>query len=114
MSWNWAGLNRKEALARVKSETFRLQNDPRLNQISLDIDSEQLARDVQLNSDQLANFKVEATKAQTEATQKKSEVGTLQQESATLKAQLQVLRGQLTAAQKTVTQFSARLQESRP
>lgn len=104
--------NRKETLARHKEEANRLQNDPRLTQISLDIDNEQLSRDERLNLDHLTDFKAEAAKAQTETTQKKTEISTRQQESASLKMQLQALRTQLANLQRTVTQITARLQES--
>jgi exonuclease SbcC len=104
--------NRKEALVRQKAESARIQNDSRLNQISLDIDSEQLTRDVQLNLEQLANSKAEAAKAQGEATQKRTEMGMLQNESVSLKGQLQALRTRLAPLQRTVTQFAARLEEA--
>jgi DNA repair protein SbcC/Rad50 len=105
--------NRKETLARHNAEATHLQKDTRLNQISLDIDSEQLARDMQLNLERLINFKAEAAKSQTEATQKRTEMGLFQNESASLKSQLQALRTRLAPLQRTVTQFAARLEEAR-
>jgi exonuclease SbcC len=104
--------NRKETLARHREETIRLQHDPRLTQISLDIDNEQLAQDERLNLDHLNDFKAEVAKAQTESTQKKAELSTLRQESASLKTQLQALRTQLANLQRIVTLFTGKLQES--
>ena len=105
--------NRKEGLARHKAEVIQLQNDPRLNQIPLATDNEQLAREERLNHDHLTGFKAEAAKAQTETTQRKTELSTLRQESVSLKAQLQALRTQLANLQRTLTQITARLQESK-
>lgn len=105
--------DKKAALVRLQEEANRLRKDPRLNQVSLDIDDEQLANNERLNREHLTEFKAEAVKAQTEATQKKPEVGALRQESTSLRTQLTTLRNQLTHLQKTMAQFTARLEESK-
>jgi exonuclease SbcC len=101
------------ALVRFEAELSQLRNDPRLTQISLDGDQEQLAETERLNQDKLTHYKVEASKAETEVAQQKPIVNALRQESALLKAQLSALRTQLTNLQKTVTQITARLLESK-
>ena len=58
--------DRRATLARQQEELSRLQNDPRLTQISFEIDNEQLAREERLNLDSLTGFKGEAATAQTE------------------------------------------------
>jgi DNA repair protein SbcC/Rad50 len=105
--------DRKTALARRDEDVTRLQNDPRSTQISFDIDNEQLTREERLNLGSLATFKGEVATAQTEVTQKKTEITALRQESTSMKAQLQTLRTQLSNLQRTVTQLTARLQESK-
>jgi exonuclease SbcC len=104
---------RKATLARLQEEVSRLQNDPRLTQISFEIDNEQLAQEERLNLDTLTGFKGEATIAQTEVAQKKTGINTLRQESTSTKAQLQTLRTELSNLQRAVTQITARLQESK-
>jgi len=63
--------NLKAELARLEEEVARLRNDPRLTDISLEIDSGQLAEVEGLNLKHLAAVKSEATKAQTEVSQRK-------------------------------------------
>ncbi len=104
---------RKAELARLQEEARGLRDDPRLTQISLDISDEQLAELDRLNRERLSEFKAETVKAQTEAAQKTQEVRELRQKSTLLKAQLSSLRTQLANLQKTVTQITARLQESK-
>jgi DNA repair protein SbcC/Rad50 len=105
--------DRKAELSRLKEEASRLHDDPRLTQFSLDTNDEQVAELDRLNREQLSEFKAETVKAQTEATQKKLEVSALRQDSTSLKGQLPALRTQLANLQKSVTQITARLQESK-
>jgi exonuclease SbcC len=105
--------DRKVILARQQEELGQIQNDPRLAQISLDIDNDQLVHDERLNRDNLTGFKDETTKARTEVAQKKADLSTLRQESASLKTQLQTLRNQLVNIQRSLTQITARLEESK-
>lgn len=105
--------NRTAMLAHLEEEANRLRDDPRLTQFSLDIGDEELAELERLNREQLSELKAEAVKAQTETTQKMMEASTLRQESTSLKAQLPTLRAQLGNLQKTVTQITARLEESK-
>ena len=108
-----AELDTRQALqARQQEQITRLENDPRLTQISLDIDNEALAREEQLNLDTLAAIRGETATAQTEVAQKKTEINRLRHESASTKAQLQTLRTQFANLQRAVTQITARLQES--
>jgi len=104
--------DRKADLARLQEEASRLHDDPRLTQFSLDTNDEQVAELDRINREQLSEFKAETVKAQTEATQKKLEVSALRQDSTSLKAQLPTLRTQLVNLQNSVTQITARLQES--
>jgi len=104
--------DRKAELARLQEEASRLHDDPRLTQFSLDISDEQLAELDRLNRQQLSECKAETVKAQTDVTQKTLEMSALRQESTSLKAQLPTLRTQLANLQQTVTQITARLQES--
>ncbi len=104
---------RKAELTRLQEQASKLRNDPRLTQFSLDVSDEQLAELDRLNREQLSGFKAEIVKAQTEATQKELEVNALRQESTSLNAQLPTLRTQLAGLQKTVTQITARLEESK-
>lgn len=100
------------ALARVDEETNRLRADPRLTQVSLDIEPGQLAELAQLNLKHLEGFKAEAAKAEEEANQKKPQIVVLRQEATSLKAQLTTLRTQLGNIQKAVTQITIKLEES--
>ena len=104
--------NWKTTQARLQEEANLLRDDRRMTQISLDIDEEQLAELEGLTRKELSEFKAEAVKAQTEATQKKSDVSALLQESISLKPQLSTLHTQLANLQETVTQITARLEES--
>lgn len=103
---------KKVAFERIQKEINLLHTDPRLNQISLDIVPSKLAKLTQLNLKDLAGFKTEAAKAEAEANQKKAEIGTLRHEATSLKAQLANLRTQLGNLQKTITQITAKLEES--
>jgi exonuclease SbcC len=105
--------NWKATQARLQEEANRLRDDRRVTQISLDIDEEQLAELENLTRKKLSEFKAEALKAQTEATQKKSDVSALLQESTSLKPQLATLHTHLANLQETVTQITARLEESK-
>ncbi|MGH7836645.1 MAG: hypothetical protein ACREQC_02330, partial [Candidatus Binataceae bacterium] len=104
---------REAELKRLQKEASKLRDDPRLTQFSLDVGDEQLAELDRLNREQLSGFKADIVKAQTEATQKELEVSALRQESTSLNAQLPTLRTQLANLQKTVTQITARLEESK-
>lgn len=104
---------RKALQARQREELTRLQNDPRLTEISFNTDNEELASEERLNRDRLVAFKEEAATVQKEVAQKRTEVAALKQESASIKTQLQTLRSQASTLQRTVTQVTARLQESK-
>jgi DNA repair protein SbcC/Rad50 len=105
--------NRKAMLARLEQEASQLRDDPRLTQFSLDIGDEQLADLDRLNREQLSALKAEVVKTQAETTEKRLEASKLRQESTSLKTQLPTLRAQIGNLQKTVTQITARLEESK-
>jgi len=100
-------------LGRLQIEIGRIQDDPRLTQVSLDIDQQQLAETERLNQEHLARFKNEASSAEADAARTKPLVASLRQEVASVKAQLTSLRTQLTNGQKTMTQIEARLLEAK-
>lgn len=102
---------RKAGLSRAEEESTRLRSDPRLTEVSLDIEPGQLAELEKLNINHVEGFKAEAAKAETEANQKKPELGMLRQEANSLKAQRAGLRTQLSNLQTTVTQITIRLQD---
>jgi exonuclease SbcC len=104
---------RRVALSHLQEENDRLRSDPRLTQISLDIEPAQLAGLEQLNLKHLAGFKAEAAKAEAEANQKKPELSMLRQEATVLKTQLATLRTQVTNLQKAAAQIAVRLEESK-
>jgi exonuclease SbcC len=105
--------DKEAALAHLQEETNRLRKDPRLTQVSLDIDAGPLAELERLNLLDLNSFNAEAAKAESDAAQHRAEVGARQQESASLKAELPALRTQLNSLQRTVTQITGRLEESK-
>jgi exonuclease SbcC len=105
--------DRRTALARLQQDISRLRADPRLTQISLDIEPAQLAETERLSVEHLSAFRAEATKAEAAVATKKPEVSALRQEATSLKAQLHALRAQLANLQKAVTQITARLHEAK-
>ena len=105
--------DRRTALARLEEESNRFRADPRLTQISLDIEPAQFTELERLNFEHLAGFKAEAARAEAEAAKKKPEVSALRQETTSLKAQISALRGQLANLQETVTQITVRLEEAK-
>lgn len=102
---------KKTTFERVREETNCLRTDPRLTQVSLDIETSKIAELSQLNLKHLAELKAEAAKTEAEANQKKTEIGAFRHEATLLKAQLAALRTQLGNLQKTVTQITAKLEE---
>ncbi|HSS21193.1 MAG TPA: SMC family ATPase [Pyrinomonadaceae bacterium] len=104
--------DKETALKRLQDEANQLRKDPRLTEVSLDVDPAQVAELERINSQNLAGFNEEAAKAQEQAGETKSRVGALRQESASLKDQLAALRGQVGNLQRRVAQITARLAES--
>ena len=105
--------DRTVALTRLRKEASQLRDDPRAKQVPLDIGEEQLADLERLNREQLAGSKAEAMKAESEAAKKKSAVSTLRHESTSVKSQLSTLRTKLIDLQGTMTQITARFEESK-
>jgi len=105
--------DKEAALARLQEEANRLRKDPRLTQVSLDIEPAQLAELERHNLQHLAAFNAEAAKAEMDVAQSNAQVSALRQESTAIKGQLPALRTQLANAQRTVTQITARLGESK-
>lgn len=105
--------DRMAALTRLRKEASQLGGDPRAKQVQLDIGEEQLADLERLNHEQLGMVKAEAMKAETEAAQKKSVVNTLRRESTSVKSQLSTLRTKVIDLQGTITQITARFEESK-
>lgn len=103
----------KATLMRLQEETNKLRNDPRLTDISLDIDPEQLAEIERDNLVHLTNIDAEAAISLPEAAQAKAQVSTLRQGLTSLKAQLAPLRTHLLRLQSTVTQITGRLKDSK-
>jgi len=102
----------KAALAHLQEEASRLNNDPRLVQVSLDIDNEQLTEIERLTRVHLSEFKAEVAIAQTDAVQKKTEMNEHRHDFKSLKTQIMSLRTHLVNLQKTITQITVRLMES--
>lgn len=103
---------RKAALSRAEEESTGLRSDPRLTDVSLEIDRDKLIELENLNRKYVEGFKVEASKAENEVHQKKTELGMLHQEATSLKEQISVLRTQLTTLQTTVTKITTKLLDS--
>jgi len=103
---------RNAALSRAEEESARLRSDPRLTDVSLEIEPNKLGELENLNHKHVEGFKVEASKAENEVNQKKTELGMLHQEATSLKAQISVLRTQLTSLQTTVTKITSKLMDS--
>jgi len=94
-------------------ESSRLRNDPRLTQVSLDIDDEQLVELERQTREHLAELKAQVALAQADAVKKKTEKSALQHDSTSLKAQIAALRTHHTNLKKMITQNTARLEESK-
>jgi exonuclease SbcC len=105
--------DRKTVLTRLQEEINQLRADPRLTQISLDIEAAQLSELERLNFQRLSEFKAEATNAEAEVTKKKPEVSALRQETTSLKARLAALHTQLVNLQKKVAQITIQLEEAK-
>lgn len=103
---------KKASLTRLQGEVNRLRNDPRLTQVSLDIEPAELAELERVNLQDLTGFNAEAAKAEANAAEQGRQGSALNQESTSTKAQLMALRTQLANLQETVTQITARLRES--
>jgi exonuclease SbcC len=101
----------KRLLASLQEEIPRLRSDPRLTQISLDIEETQLFELKRLNVKRLSEIKAEAMNAETEATRGKQEVSRLRQETMSLKTQLSTVRSQLANLQKSFAQIAIQLEE---
>jgi exonuclease SbcC len=104
--------DRKTVLTRLQEEVNQLRADPRLAQISLDIEAAQLSKLERLNFQHLSEFKAEASNAEAEMTKKKPEISALRQETTSLKTQLAALHAQLINLQKKVTQITIQLEEA--
>jgi exonuclease SbcC len=105
--------DRDATLARLQEEATQLRKDPRLVQVSLDIEPEQLASLESLNLQNLRTFGAEAADAQNVVANAKPLVGTLRHESTALKAQISALRIQIANLQRTMSQITARLGEAK-
>ncbi|HVB57994.1 MAG TPA: AAA family ATPase [Candidatus Acidoferrales bacterium] len=105
--------DKESVLTRLQEDASRLRKDPRLIQVSLDIEATQLAQLELLNSQDLAGFNAEATKAERDEVQKRLQVSALREELASLRVQLATLHTQVANIQRTVTQITARLGESK-
>jgi exonuclease SbcC len=104
--------DRKTTLERVREDSDRLRDDPRLTQVSIDISDDQLTNVERLNLEQMAKYKAEAANLEREAAQKRTEVGGLRQELTSLRNQIATLRTQTANLQNNLTQLSARLGQS--
>jgi len=104
---------RKVALVRAQEEANHVRADPRLTQVTLDVDSGQLAELEKVNLTNLEEFKAEASGAEAEANRKRSEIGVLRQEVTSLKSDLAALRTLIGNFQKAVAQINVRLDESK-
>jgi exonuclease SbcC len=103
---------RQAEISRVDGDIKRLRSDPRLTQVSLDVEIGQVAELEKLNCRNIEEFKVEAAKAETDANQKKAHLGMLRQEITSLKAQMAACRAKLSSLQTAVTQITIQLRES--
>jgi len=105
--------DRKTALARLREEAERLRKDHRLIQVSLDTDPAQLAELARINDLALAEFSAEVAKAEGDELQKSHQVRSLLEESTSLRATITTLRAQVVNLQRTITQLTARIEESK-
>jgi DNA repair protein SbcC/Rad50 len=105
--------SRKAMLSRLEEEASQLRDDPRLTQFSFEIGDDQLGDIDRQCREQLSALKAQVVKTQAEKTQKQLEVTNLRQQSSSLKDQLPTLRTQIGNLQKTLTQITARLEESK-
>ena len=102
----------KAALSRSEEESTRLRSDPRLTDVSLEIDPNKLVVLENLSLKNIEEFKLEASKAENEIIQKKTEMGMLHQEATSLKTQISTLRTQLTNLQEADTNITTKLLDS--
>lgn len=102
---------KERTLARLQEEANRFRHDPRLTQISLDIDSTQLADMERTIDREVTEISAAIAKAEVDLTPKRAQLASLRQESNSLKAQLATLRTQLANLQTKLTQIRARLAE---
>ncbi|MGC2285330.1 MAG: SMC family ATPase [Candidatus Acidiferrum sp.] len=105
--------DRKTVLARLQEEEGRLRKDPRLIQVSLDVDPAQLAELERINLLELAGFNTEVPNAEGDELQKRQQLKTLREESASLKSSIATLRTRVVNIQRTATQITAQLGESK-
>jgi exonuclease SbcC len=104
--------NRNEELERCEAALRSLQSDPRLMQVSIDIDSDELATKLQVSLAELADLRSAVKAADSNLSQKRIEAQSSQQEVSALKSQLSTLRTQLATIQRNQAQIQARLQEA--
>jgi exonuclease SbcC len=104
---------KEAALTEVQGQLNRLREDPRFAQVSLDIAPAQLAELQQINLRETTSADADAANAESAVSQSKTPVDALRQESSSLKTDLPSLRDQVASLQKTVTEITARFEESK-
>lgn len=114
MATKVAEATEKEAvLTGLEEQAKRLRADPRLVHISLDIELKDLAKLERLNVQEATALEIEGANAQVAAVQSKLPFNALIQELSSLKTASSRLRNQVATLQKTVTEITARLEESK-
>jgi DNA repair protein SbcC/Rad50 len=109
-----AELSEKEAaLASIQSDASRLRDDPRFAQVSLDIEPDKLTLLQRNNITEISQLNADFASAEAKVTQSKQPVDALREETNSLKTDLPVLRKQVSDLQNTITDITARLEESK-
>jgi exonuclease SbcC len=98
-----------KTLTAVRAELGRMRADPRLGQVSLDIDTEQLIAAERLGTEQLTQIKADLQAAEPAATQRKNEFAAARQVLVAIRPEVQNLRSQMAANKKWIAEFEARL-----
>ena len=98
-----------KTLTAVRAELGRMRADPRLGQVSLEIDTEQLIAAERLASEQLTQIKGDLQAAEPAAAQRKTEFVAARQILVAIRPEVQNLRSQIAANKKWIAEFEARL-----
>jgi exonuclease SbcC len=104
--------NRSEELSQCAAALQSIQSDPRLTQVSLNIDAAELANKIEAAISQLADQRSAVEAAKSDASHKRTEAQSLELEVSTQNDQLSTLRSQLATLQRNQAQIEARLREA--
>ena len=98
-----------KTLTGIQAELARMRADPRLGQMSLDIDDEQLAAAEKLTMENIGQTNDAIKGVELIAAQRKSELNAARQALIALRPEVQNLRSQIAAGNKWIMEFETRL-----